>query len=730
MESRKVVPISGDAEEPEVVAKDFTRCGADLNYQGRLVCGGYFDVIAETRDPYDDELKLLMSWISTRGRQKYYKMPLSWRESSVHHIVPKLVDSDLKIYDRNLLVAFIKTKIPTRRIISVPKRGWFDDLYVTHHATYGTTRDGEEWVLDPSVDDPFVLKGSLESWQKNILDNAVGNSRLLFAIFAALLGLVQSKRNRTSIGFHLHAPSSKGKTTTALVAASVTGSPYNSWRTTANGIEDLAVVSNHSFLMADDMKHAETQPGLISEVTMMLGNGQRKGRKNQKRDTFCNVWMSTGEFTYDQHLSNAGLKSTLGQQVRCIDINADAGKGLGVFDTVHEFEDAEHFANHLKAATELDSGVFADWFLRQFVPSLDKNLQRMDELHSQGDVIFVQRFNLQNASGAIARILHYFSEIYAIGELALELGVDLPDGEVERTVSTCFEACSLYQNYKARIDIQQATTSLASDVELVLARAEAIKPRLRCRNSPIPIENEAGYYDGHYDRLYIVSPVFRLELCAGMDHKIIGDELRMLGRLECDADGQQKTTRIAGRSKTLSCYKLLMPRNGNTNTQNDTRSIVKPYFKRNDVTLFHGPAQIVLPELQISVDGIYTDPPWGIDKADWDKNVWPVLSVVSAECARLLSVDGYLFWFYAEENLEHSLDLFKSFNLVRGTTYQYQSSNNMQHGTNMHTKTTKALVYSFTNKFLAMKDLKDYPIPGYKLTDEDHPTARPQSYRN
>jgi site-specific DNA-methyltransferase (adenine-specific) len=167
-----------------------------------------------------------------------------------------------------------------------------------------------------------------------------------------------------------------------------------------------------------------------------------------------------------------------------------------------------------------------------------------------------------------------------------------------------------------------------------------------------------------------------------------------------------------------------MPRTDNSSTT--ATDMTKPYFEKDGTQIIHGDAQAVLPLLKVQFDGIYTDPPWGIDKVDWDKNVWPVLSVVSRECVRLLKVDGYLFWFYAEENLEENLNLFKSYNnLKRGTTYQYQSSNNMAHGTNMHTKTTKALVYSFTNKFLHMKDLKDYPIPGRKLTDEDHPTVKP-----
>jgi DNA modification methylase len=53
-------------------------------------------------------------------------------------------------------------------------------------------------------------------------------------------------------------------------------------------------------------------------------------------------------------------------------------------------------------------------------------------------------------------------------------------------------------------------------------------------------------------------------------------------------------------------------------------------------------------------------------------------------------------------------------------------------------KTTTALVYSFINKFVNMQNLKekhgdenpldviiDCPIPGRKLTEEDHPTAKP-----
>jgi len=46
--------------------------------------------------------------------------------------------------------------------------------------------------------------------------------------------------------------------------------------------------------------------------------------------------------------------------------------------------------------------------------------------------------------------------------------------------------------------------------------------------------------------------------------------------------------------------------------------IIKPYYQDEWVTIYHGDCREILPQLDVKVDLVLTDPPYGINKADWD----------------------------------------------------------------------------------------------------------------
>lgn len=48
---------------------------------------------------------------------------------------------------------------------------------------------------------------------------------------------------------------------------------------------------------------------------------------------------------------------------------------------------------------------------------------------------------------------------------------------------------------------------------------------------------------------------------------------------------------------------------------------VKPYYERGGITIYHGKCEDVLPTLEAgSVDLVLTDPPYGVNKAEWDQS--------------------------------------------------------------------------------------------------------------
>lgn len=52
-----------------------------------------------------------------------------------------------------------------------------------------------------------------------------------------------------------------------------------------------------------------------------------------------------------------------GQELRLVDISADAGRGLGMFENLHDFEGGAVFADRLKAVTSEYYGTAGKRFL-------------------------------------------------------------------------------------------------------------------------------------------------------------------------------------------------------------------------------------------------------------------------------------------------------------------------------------------------------------------------------
>jgi putative DNA primase/helicase len=56
-------------------------------------------------------------------------------------------------------------------------------------------------------------------------------------------------------------------------------------------------------------------------------------------------------------MAEAGKRMRAGQELRMVDMPADAGAGLGLFETVHDFEGGAALAQHLAKACEQTHGT-------------------------------------------------------------------------------------------------------------------------------------------------------------------------------------------------------------------------------------------------------------------------------------------------------------------------------------------------------------------------------------
>jgi putative DNA primase/helicase len=215
-------------------------------------------------------------------------------------------------------------------------------VYVTPTESIGQDDEIVVFQNAHAIDPALSTSGTLDEWRASVARLAVGNSRMVFALSVAFAGPLADVAGEDSGGFHLRGGSSSGKTTALKVSASVWGNPGSYprlWRATANGLERLAALHNDGLLILDEL--SQIDPKEAGEAAYMLANGQGKTRASRtgaaRQATRWRILvLSAGEESLNSLMARAGRKSNAGQEIRLADIDADAGKGMGAFEVLHE----------------------------------------------------------------------------------------------------------------------------------------------------------------------------------------------------------------------------------------------------------------------------------------------------------------------------------------------------------------------------------------------------------
>lgn len=269
--------------------------------------------------------------------------------------------------------------------------------------------------------------GTLDSWRREVGRLCSGNPLALFAISIAFSGpLLQLIGRELSGGVHLGGSSSSGKSTLADVATSVWGSPNfkQTWRATANGIEALALATNSTLLVLDELGSAN--PKQVGDVIYMLGNGTGKLRMNADAGlastaTWQVPFLSTGELGLVEKLAEAGKEIMDGQIVRLFEVNAD-GRAFGAFDDLHGEARPSVFADRLKAASAENFGTAGIAFVEALVSDLGKSITMTRDFAAKFRAAVTLKPS-EAADGQVQRVLGRISWVAAAGELATQFGI-------------------------------------------------------------------------------------------------------------------------------------------------------------------------------------------------------------------------------------------------------------------------------------------------------------------
>jgi hypothetical protein len=390
--------------------------------------------------------------------------------------------------------------------------GWVDGSYVLQTQTVGDQSIHFQDIGGPR--NPTIeVRGTLESWWSNVGARCIGNSRLIGAVGAGLAGPLLAPLNQENGAIHLVGGTSIGKTTAVEIAMSVTGDrTRTTWNQTPNGLEALAASQNHSLVTFDELNEGEPQAVKANTYTFVNGCGRgrmTKTLKAAKRNSWQAFGLSTGEVSMSQYFAQAKLPPLKGgQDNRFPSVPADAGKGFGLFDTIHNFPSAREFADELKQRSREHRGTALPAFLECLVPAVSR--PEWIEWASQRLRAITRELmaGLSDGDGAIGRVAKRFALIQLDLELAQQWSVTrFPEGQVSWAIATLFKDWLADRGGSGAIEVKQALEKL----EGLFATCEHGTDRILnlSQIDPTPPRDLLAYYRSPEDQFWVVPQALR-----------------------------------------------------------------------------------------------------------------------------------------------------------------------------------------------------------------------------
>jgi putative DNA primase/helicase len=137
----------------------------------------------------------------------------------------------------------------------------------------------------------------------------------------------------------------------------------------------------------------------------------------------------------EHHIAEAGQRIQAGQEVRLVDVPADAGAGYGLFENLHGAPSSKAFADQLQAATTRHYGHAGRAFVEALSKDRAENVTKGQQLRDG----FVAQHVPAGASGQVYRVAQRFGLIGAAGELATAAGITgWPKGVALTAAARCF----------------------------------------------------------------------------------------------------------------------------------------------------------------------------------------------------------------------------------------------------------------------------------------------------
>lgn len=400
-------------------------------------------VIASGSDTAGLGWGIQVNWYSPDGRPQEAFIRDVHLLSDGREALMKLMDGGYRfnLGMKRQLIDYLNSKPTDNTRIRHDRLGWIPD---TNNFMFGDGAVGYanavKYIYTGHTPIQSDVAGTLDEWRDDVAALCLGNSRLLLSTSLAFAGPLLRLTNQSSFGVHLVGPSSIGKSTAMLVAASVLGKPANkiqTWNATKVGLETTADLCNDSTLFLDEIGQAD--PHVLGDTIYMLANGEGRARANadlsrraklQWRTTF----LSNGEVDLEHSLASVGKRHKAGHDVRMINIEADTDRH-GIFEELHGHPSGASLSKTLAERTTRYHGVAFRSFVEELTLDIDSAQAFVDEHRAD----MMRRLGAKECDGQVQRVADAFGLISAAGELANRFGITgWPAGSVAAVVEQLF----------------------------------------------------------------------------------------------------------------------------------------------------------------------------------------------------------------------------------------------------------------------------------------------------
>jgi uncharacterized protein (DUF927 family)/phage/plasmid primase-like uncharacterized protein len=488
------------------------------------ICG-HLAVVAATRDAKSNAWGRLLEWRDADGVRHQWAMPLELLQGDGVDVRRELAQAGLSIAPgrtaRELLASYMQVWPALARARCVDRLGWHGSVYVTPAQSIGERGERVVFQNSHAIEPAYSVAGTADNWRDSVARLAQGNSRIVFALSVAFAGPLANVAGEDSGGFHIRGGTSIGKSTALKAAASVWGDPVaypRLWRATANGLEGLAALHNDGLLILDEL--SQIDPKEAGEAAYLLANGQGKTRAARsgtarQAASWRLLFLSAGEESLSALMARIGRKVNAGQEIRLADIEADAGAGLGAFETLNGCASLAALSLAVKDAATRHHGAAGVAWLRAIVNDRDKLVDFIGDGVGQ----FVAENAPSGAAGQVLRVAQRFGLVAVAGELATHYGVTgWPEGEATQAAGRCFAA---WLDSFGGTGNREDRALLAQVRGFFEAHGASRFEDMAARDGQRTI-NRAGFCRTGLDgaREFLVLPeAFRRDVCAGFDLK-------------------------------------------------------------------------------------------------------------------------------------------------------------------------------------------------------------------